>query len=218
MKLELKNVSYSYKKGNELFSEINQLFLPGKMYAIIGKSGIGKTTLLLLLGGMLKPTSGEVYFDEKSIEKIGMTKYRNLYVGYVYQQYNLLEYYSVYQNVRESLEICRKRIERSEKKIVQILKDLDIKEELWEKNVRRLSGGEQQRVAIARALVKEPDILLADEPTGNLDDDTADQIQKVLHDVAQKYQKCVILVTHSKAISERADIVLELSGKGLNKI
>lgn len=218
MKLELNQVSFAYRKSEELFCHVNQVFLSGRVYAIIGKSGVGKTTLLSLLGGLAKPTEGKIYFNEKSLDALGLTKYRNYYVGYVYQQYNLLEYYSVYQNIEEALDICKKEVDKSGERIEGLLESLEISKELWNKNVKMLSGGEQQRVAIARALVKDPDIILADEPTGNLDDDTSSQIQKVLDKVAHEYQKCVILVTHSKTLAEKADIILRLKGKDLEEI
>lgn len=218
MKLELNQVSFAYKKSEELFSHVNQIFLSGKVYAIIGKSGVGKTTLLSLLGGLIKPTEGKIYFNDKSLDDLGLTKYRNYYVGYVYQQYNLLEYYSVYQNIEEALDICKKEVDKSGERIEKLLQSLEIRKELWNKNVKMLSGGEQQRVAIARALVKDPDIILADEPTGNLDDDTSNQIQKILDEIAHKHQKCVILVTHSKVLAEKADIILRLKEQDLKEI
>lgn len=210
MKIQMQHIYYHYKRGKDILQDITQEFESGKVYAIVGKSGAGKTTLLSLLGGMYNPTKGEILLDDKSLDEIGLCKYRNLNVGYVYQNYNLLEYYSSYQNIKEAADICYKKINDLDKQITGLLEKLQIRRELWNQLVGKLSGGEKQRVAIARALIKKPDILLADEPTGNLDDDTAREIQKILFDSAHKDGKCVIVVTHSKMIGENADVLLEL--------
>ena len=207
--LEIKNVTYNYSNSNELvLSKVNQKFEIGKFYAIIGKSGAGKSTLLSLLAGLDKPQKGQILFKGNDIEKDGYTNHRKNNISLVFQNYNLIDYLTPLENVR----LVNKNASET------ILFELGLDKSQINRNVMKLSGGQQQRVAIARALVSEAPIILADEPTGNLDVDTAGEIIEILKKLAKKRNKCVIVVTHSKEVANSADIILELRDKKLKKI
>lgn len=207
--LEMKNVTYSYASSREkVLSSVNQKFELGKFYAIIGKSGAGKSTLLSLLAGLDKPQAGEILFKNENIEEKGYSHHRKNNISLVFQNYNLIDYLSPLENIRLV----------NHKASENILLALGLDEKQIKRNVMKLSGGQQQRVAIARALVSEASIILADEPTGNLDSDTAGEIITILKKLAKERNKCVIVVTHSKEVADAADIVLELNGKKLKKV
>ncbi len=207
--LEIKNVTYNYSNSSELvLSKVNQKFEIGKFYAIIGKSGAGKSTLLSLLAGLDKPGKGQILFKGNDIEKDGYSNHRKNNISLVFQNYNLIDYLTPLENVR----LVNKNASES------ILFELGLDKSQINRNVMKLSGGQQQRVAIARALVSEAPIILADEPTGNLDVDTAGEIIEILKKLAKERNKCVIVVTHSKEVANSADIILELRDKKLKKI
>ncbi len=207
--LEIKNVTYNYLNSNEkVLSSVNQKFEIGKFYAIIGKSGAGKSTLLSLLAGLDKPQKGQILFKGNDIEKDGYSNHRKNNISLVFQNYNLIDYLTPIENVR----LVNKNASET------ILFELGLDKSQINRNVMRLSGGQQQRVAIARALVSEAPIILADEPTGNLDVDTASEIIEILKKLAKERNKCVIVVTHSKEVANSADIVLELRDRKLKKI
>ncbi len=204
--LEIKNLSYSYANSKEkILTSVNQVFEEGKFYAIIGKSGTGKSTLLSLLAGLDKPKSGQILFKNINIEKNGYTNHRKNNISLVFQNYNLIDYLTPLENIRL---VNKKAGEK-------ILLDLGLDKSQTRRNVMKLSGGQQQRVAIARALVSHAPIILADEPTGNLDDSTAKEIIDILIKLAKERNKCVIVVTHSKEVATMADMTLELSNKKL---
>ena len=207
--LEIKNVTYSYANSKEkVLSLINQSFELGKFYAIIGKSGTGKSTLLSLMAGLDKPNSGEILFNNENIEKTGYSNHRKNNISLVFQNYNLIDYLSTLENIRLV----------NNKASEDILLELGLDKSQTRRNVMKLSGGQQQRVAIARALVSEAPVILADEPTGNLDEATAGEIIDVLKKLAKERNKCVIVVTHSKEVASAADIILELSNKKLKEV
>ena len=207
--LEIKNVTYNYSNSNEkVLSSVNQKFEIGKFYAIIGKSGAGKSTLLSLLAGLDKPQKGQILFKGNDIEKDGYSNHRKNNISLVFQNYNLIDYLTSLENVR----LVNKNASET------ILFELGLDKSQINRNVMRLSGGQQQRVAIARALVSEAPIILADEPTGNLDVDTASEIIEILKKLAKERNKCVIVVTHSKEVANSADIILELRERKLKKI
>ena len=206
--LEIKNVTYNYSNSSELvLSKVNQKFEIGKFYAIIGKSGAGKSTLLSLLAGLDKPQKGQILFKGNDIEKDGYSNHRKNNISLVFQNYNLIDYLTPLENVR----LVNKNASET------ILFELGLDKSQINRNVMKLSGGQQQRVAIARALVSDSPIILADEPTGNLDADTAGEIIEILKKLAKERNKCVIVVTHSKEVANSADIILKLTDRKLKK-
>ena len=198
--LKLQNISYSYEKGKSILSNINAELEAGKLYAILGPSGSGKTTLLSLLGGLDAPTKGEVLFDGENIAAKGLEYHRRNHISLIFQSYNLIDYMTPIENVRLT----------AKQDAVPILERLGLKKDEISRNVLKLSGGQQQRVAIARALASDIPIILADEPTGNLDEDTAMEITAVLKESAHTFGKCVVVVTHSGEVAKQADVVLEI--------
>jgi ABC transporter ATP-binding protein vexp2 len=206
--LKLENVGYHYSDSKEkVFTELNAEFSTGKFYAIIGRSGAGKSTLLSLLAGLDMPTNGRISFEGEDIKTNGYNYHRKKHITLVFQNYNLIDYLSPLENVR--------LVNGSAQK--EILTSLGLDEQQIGRNVMKLSGGQQQRVAIARALASEAPILLADEPTGNLDEHTTAEIIEILKRSAHENKKCVIVVTHSKEVANAADQVLELKNKKLTK-
>lgn len=207
--LEIKNVTYGYKDAEtKVLSSVNYSFEIGKFYAIIGKSGTGKSTLLSLLAGLDNPEEGEILFKDENIEKTGYTNHRKNNISLVFQNYNLIDYLTPLENIRLV----------NNKASGDILNELGLDNQQIRRNVMKLSGGQQQRVAIGRALVSEAPIILADEPTGNLDEHTAGEIIAILKKLAKERNKCVIVVTHSKEVARAADTVLELNNKKLKKV
>ena len=204
--LEIKNLTYSYKDSKEkVLVNVNESFKEGKFYAIIGKSGSGKSTLLSLLAGLDEPDSGKILFNGENIQETGYTNHRKNNISLVFQNYNLIDYLSPLENIRLVNSQARQ----------DILLELGLSEHQVKRNVMKLSGGQQQRVAIARALVSSAPVILADEPTGNLDENTASEIIEILKKLAKERNKCVIVVTHSKEVARAADIVFELKNKKL---
>ena len=195
--LELQNLTYSYDKKRKVLRGIDAQMEAGKMYAILGPSGCGKTTLLSLLGGLDSPTSGSILFEGKDIAQGGLAGHRKKNVSFIFQSYNLIDYMTPQENVRLT----------SKKPALPFLERLGLTREESKRNVLKLSGGQQQRVAIARALASEAP---ADEPTGNLDEDTAQDITEILKESAHQMKKCVIVVTHSGELAKQADVVFRL--------
>jgi putative ABC transport system ATP-binding protein len=211
--LELKDIDYYYESGEQKISileDADYSFEKGKLYTIVGPSGSGKTTTLTLAGALESPKSGEVLFDGKDIKEIGYTTYRNSKIGIVFQAYNLLNYLTPLQNVMAAMEITKNPIENKKQRAEELLERMGLTKNQMKRNINKLSGGEQQRVAIARAISTNADIILADEPTGNLDGNTAKEIVEIFKELAHKDGKCVIAVTHSEAFAEEADVVVKL--------
>ena len=198
--LELKNVSYAYEKGKAVLQNVSGSLETGKMYAILGPSGSGKTTLLSLLGGLDVPTQGSVLFDGEDITAKGLEHHRRNHISLIFQSYNLIDYMTPVENVRLTAKLDA----------APILERLGLEQDEITRNVLKLSGGQQQRVAIARALASDAPVILADEPTGNLDADTAEEITAVLKESAHAFGKCVVVVTHSGEVAKQADVVLEI--------
>lgn len=198
--LELQEVAYSYDKKKKVLKGIDVQMETGKMYAILGPSGCGKTTLLSLLGGLDSPTSGKILFNGTDIEQTGLGRHRKKHVSFIFQSYNLIDYMTPQENVRLT----------AKKPALPFLERLGLTKEESKRNVLKLSGGQQQRVAIARALASEAPVILADEPTGNLDEDTAQDITEILKESAHKMNKCVVVVTHSNELAKQADVVFRL--------
>ena len=216
--LSLQNISFSYDK-TPVLRDISYEFEKGKMYCIIGKSGAGKTTLLSLLSGLAKPTSGDIIYDGKSISKIDKYTFRSRYIGVVFQSFNLITKYTALENVILSMDVSGCKIKDKKKKAIELLDSVGLDGDEANRRVLKLSGGQQQRVAIARALSYNPDIILADEPTGNLDRDTQKEIMKIFRELADQ-GKCVILVSHSPDVAEMCDEryeLIKISGRNKKK-
>jgi len=197
---KIKDVSYSYEKNRNVLTSVNAVFETGKIYAILGQSGSGKTTLLSLLGGLDAPQKGEIFFDGKNIAERGLEYHRRNHVSLIFQNYNLIDYMTPVENVKLT----------AKQDVMPMLEKLGLTEEEAKRNVLKLSGGQQQLVAIARTLASDAPVILADEPTGNLDEDTAFEITGVLKDCAHRMNKCVIVVTHSNELAEQADTIFRL--------
>lgn len=211
--LKIENVSYRYfdaPKDEYVLKDINYSFEVGKVYAIRGKSGSGKTTLLSLISGLETSYEGTITYDDKNLKNIDLDKYRNTYIGIVFQSYNLLPHLTALENILLSMEISGVKEIDKKKKALELMKDVGLDESFANRRILKLSGGEQQRIAIARSLSYNPDIIIADEPTGNLDKDTEDEILKIFKNLAHKENKCIIIVTHSKNVSDNVDVVYDL--------
>lgn len=211
--LELKQVYYSYKNKHHQVDAINNISLSfdeGKMYAIVGPSGSGKTTLLSLIAGLDQPTSGAIYYQGQNIEQIDKDYYRRKCISFIYQSFNLLPFLTALENVLYPMKLNNMDMKEAKEKVIQYLKTLGIKESLHNRFPSTLSGGEQQRVAIARALAANSKVLLADEPTGNLDSDNSENIVNILRKLSHENNYCVIVVTHDLEVAEKADEVIKL--------
>lgn len=203
--LALNKVNYSYTNGKKILNNISMEFEKGKFYTILGVSGSGKTTLLSLLAGLDKPQSGKILYNNQDIREKGYENHRKNNVSLIFQNYNLIDYMTPLEN----LKIVNPKADKT------ILNELGLKDDEIKRNVLKLSGGQQQRVAIARTLVANSPVILADEPTGNLDSDTEEEIIEILKTSAHKHGKCVIVVTHSKDLASKSDVILELKDKKL---
>ena len=206
--LEVKEILYAYKNGKPVLLNVNAIFERGQMYAILGVSGSGKTTLLSLIGGLDVPQKGKILFEEENILQRGLEYHRRNRVSLIFQSYNLVDYMTPIENV----ELTAKQ------DVLPLLERLGLTTEEAKRNVMKLSGGQQQRVAIARALASDTPVILADEPTGNLDEDTAGDITKILKESAHELNKCVIVVTHSNELASQADVILKLKRGSLHTV
>ena len=204
--LTLSNVTYKYDgtKKNVL-KGVSAVFEAGKVYAIVGKSGSGKSTLLSLIAGLDICTNGNILYGENDLRELDRDEYRAKGIGVVFQAFNLITNSTAVDNIVLSMQISESK-ERDKKSFAyDLLKRVGIDMETAKRKVLKLSGGEQQRVGIARALAHNPNIIIADEPTGNLDNDTENDVLKILTSLAHDEDKCVIIVTHSKKVSSVAD-------------
>ena len=206
--LSLQNISFSYG-STPVLDGLSYEFEKGKMYCIIGKSGAGKTTLLSLLSGLASPTKGSIIYDGKDIAKTDKYTFRSKYIGVVFQSFNLLTKFTALENVMLSMDIAGVKGIDKKKKALELLGGVGLDEDEAMRRVLHLSGGQQQRVAVARALSYDPQIILADEPTGNLDGETQREIMEIFRGLAND-GKCVILVSHSPEVAEMCDERYEL--------
>lgn len=215
--IQVKNLSKIYNEGksNECraLDNVSLEIKDGEFVAIMGKSGSGKSTLMHLIAGVDYPTSGQVEIDGKEINKLSekqLSQFRNKEVGIIMQQFFLIEECSVIENVRMPLDFAREKIKDKDERAVKLICQMGLKDYV-KKKVRELSGGEKQRVAIARALVNDPEILLADEPTGSLDSENSDNIMQLMQRINQKFHKTIIVITHEKDIAKYCDRLIVLS-------
>lgn len=217
--LEVKDVNYWYQsKQDALYEDVNLTFEGGKLYGILGSSGSGKTTFLSLIAGLDVPKKGDIFYEGKSMKKIGLTDYRNQCVSIVFQSYNLLPYMSAVDNIVTALEITKSKRTDRKAYALEMLARVGITEDMAKKNVQHLSGGQQQRVAIVRAMCCDAKLVVADEPTGNLDEANSQEMIKLFAELAHEQGKCVIVITHERDIANACDIVLELKNKIFNQV
>lgn len=212
--LKVENVSYRYsdaEKDDYVLKNLNYTFAKGKVYAIKGKSGSGKTTLLSLISGLEKDYEGSIKFEGKELREIDLDDYRSKDIGIVFQSYNLLPHLTALENIILSMNVSKLKIDKKSEKALELMKSVGLTEKQKDRRVLRLSGGEQQRVAIARSLSYNPKMILADEPTGNLDKETENDILEILKGLAKQENKCVVIVTHSENVCNQADIIYELT-------
>ena len=207
--LSLQNICFSYG-STPVLQDISYDFEKGKMYCIIGKSLAGKTTLLSLLSGLASPSSGSILYNGKDIAKIDKYTFRSKYIGVIFQSFNLITKFTAAENVVLSMDIAGVKSKNKKEKAVELLDSVGLDEDEANRRVLKLSGGQQQRVAIARALSYNPDIILADEPTGNLDGETQEEIMAIFRELADQ-GKCVILVSHSPEVAQMCDERYELT-------
>ena len=211
MQLELQNVGYSYIGKELVLRHVNYRFEGGRIYAITGRSGAGKTTLLSLLSQLTKPTEGKILYNGLDVSEVDQYLYRSQYAGVIFQSFNLLMHLTAVENVMLSMDIAGVKKENNRAYAMELLEKVGLSKEESQRRILKLSGGQQQRVAIARAVSYDPSILLADEPTGNLDEDTQDEIMEIFKGLAYEEQKCIILVTHSPVVASLADEVYALT-------
>lgn len=211
--LKLINVSYRYADAEDddyILRDVSYTFELGKTYAIKGKSGSGKTTLLSLISGLETKYEGNIYYDGKDLKTIDLDTYRNTHIGIVFQSYNLLPHLTAAENIILSMDISKVKVANKKDRAGELMNNVGLDETFANRRVLKLSGGEQQRIAIARSLSYNPKVLLADEPTGNLDKETEDEILNIFKNLAHEENKCVIIVTHSKNVCDNVDVVYEL--------
>lgn len=211
--LSLKDVSYKYEGvKKDVFNNVTIDFEKGKVYGIIGKSGAGKSTLLSLVSGLDTCTMGEVLYKDKNLKEIDRDDYRAKNVGVIFQGYNLLLNATAKENILLSMNISGVKEKNKSEFVYNLLKDVGIDSDKADRKILNLSGGEQQRIGIARAIAHNPDIIIADEPTGNLDSETEEKIMNILVSLAHDHNKCVIIVTHSKKVCTYLDEIWGLKG------
>lgn len=212
-------MSYSYKtkyRTVQALKGVSCSFEQGKVYAIVGKSGSGKTTMLSLLAGLDLPSDGEILYNDTATSKMDKDKYRREDVAVIYQSFNLFPLLTVLENVMYPLELNGVNAKEAKAQAAEKIISVGLKEEMFKQYPIMLSGGEQQRVAIARALAAQSKVILADEPTGNLDTENGANVIKILKDLAHINNCCVIIVTHDLAIADQVDVVMKMKDSELS--
>lgn len=219
--LEVNSICKTYSEGEtavHALKEVNFSVSKGEFVAVVGESGSGKSTLLNMIGALDTPTSGKVFIDGKEIftlEDEELTIFRRRNIGFIFQAFNLIPELNVEQNITFPLLLDYKKPDLAY--LEEILTVLNLQERRHHLP-RQLSGGQQQRVAIARALASGNPVILADEPTGNLDEDMAKEITGIFQEAAKEYDKCVVIVSHSNEVAKQADVVLEMDHGKLNRV
>ena len=198
--MELNNIEYAYENKRKVLKGVSLSVEEGKMYAILGPSGCGKTTLLSLMGGLDSPSNGQILYDGQDIEKMGLSAHRKNNIAFIFQSYNLIDYLTPKENVALTSKLPP----------LPILERVGLTDEESKRNVLKLSGGQQQRVAIARALATKPAIILADEPTGNLDSKTSMDVILLMQSISKQYHQTTIMITHNEEIAQMADRTIRI--------
>ena len=210
--LAINNVSYQYGKTlKSVLKNVSVDFEQGFLYCIVGKSGAGKSTLLSLISGLDLCTDGMILYGDEDLSAMNRDEYRAKNIGVIFQGYNLLTNCSAVENIVLSMNISGNRAKGKKENAYKLLSELGIDRETADRKILHLSGGEQQRVGIARALSHDPDIIIADEPTGNLDGETTKGIMDIFVRLAHEENKCVIIVTHSKEVAAYADKIMRIA-------
>ena len=210
--VEAKGISRTYPGERPVYAlkETDLIFMPGEFTAIIGRSGSGKSTLLRILGTLDRPDTGEIIIEGKTISCLKdaeMARFRRRRIGFVHQDYNLFPEYTAWENVVFPIHLDGAREDRN--KVKELLSRLGILQ-CRDRFPHELSGGEQQRVSLARALVTEPAVILADEPTGNLDAENSERVAELLRFACDEYRQTIIMVTHDAAMANYADRILRI--------
>ncbi|SCW65765.1 putative ABC transport system ATP-binding protein [Paenibacillus tianmuensis] len=216
--LQFENLNYHYKSNGRkitILDNVSFSFEAGHFYTILGPSGSGKTTTLSLASGLDIPRSGSILYKGTDIQKIGLDSYRNQHVSIIFQSYNLITYMTALQNVVTAMEITGVDVKDKKGRALELLEKVGLTEVEAKRKVLQLSGGQQQRVAIARALSCNVDLLIADEPTGNLDQATSLDIIELFKELAHKDNKCIIVVTHSQEVAKQSDTAVYLEKRNL---
>ncbi|MCM0583225.1 ABC transporter ATP-binding protein [Weissella diestrammenae] len=211
MTLTVEKLTHWYSDSSQkLYEDVNLTFDAGKFYAIVGESGSGKTTLLSFIAGLDEPREGRILVDGIDAKKIGLTRYRQRHVATIFQAYNLLNTMTAYQNIETALAITHSKHQKDSKYILAALSRVGINANQARQKVQKLSGGEQQRVAIVRALLVDAPVVVADEPTGNLDHENSQIIVELFKALAHEYHKTVIMITHDEKVAQQADVEMKL--------
>ena len=221
--IEARDVDKSYTTKHEIIHVLSETYLkvfPGEVLGIVGASGVGKSTLLHVLGGLDKPAKGQIIFMGKNIYKQGdsfLEKFRNIHIGFVFQFFNLLPDFTALENVMFPALIQNKKVSIAKERAEYLLCEVGMKDRM-NHAPGELSGGEGQRVALARGLMNQPDLLLADEPTGNLDTYASDQLINLIRRLNKEFNQTFVLVTHSQRVAGQLDRVLELIDGNVNSV
>ncbi len=221
--LSVRNLSYFYQDGDTrryILRDATYDFERGKFYTILGESGSGKTTFLAMIAALDTPKTGEVLFEGVNINRIGFENYRRNKIGMVFQSYNLIPYMTAVENILVAMSITQNKLPKDEKATAyNLLQYVGLDRAKADRTVNKLSGGEQQRVAIARAVATDVELILADEPTGNLDEEKEAEIVEIFKSLAHDFNKCIIVVTHSHDVASKSDSIIRLKkGVFLNNV
>ncbi|HOP11943.1 MAG TPA: ABC transporter ATP-binding protein [Oscillospiraceae bacterium] len=211
--IELKNVSYGYgaNERDNVLCDVSCTFECGKIYAVAGRSGSGKSTLLSMMAGLDLPDAGQVLFEGEPTDRLDRDLYRRQKIAIIYQDFSLFPLLTVLENIMYPLELCGTDAVTAKKTAAELARKVALPDELFDRYPSKISGGEQQRVAIARALTMDRKLILADEPTGNLDSENSAAIIDILSELAHKDGRCIIIVTHDLTVMERADTVYRIA-------
>lgn len=215
--LELNHVGFRYRPDRPVLEDVNCRFETGVFYALVGKSGAGKSTLLSLMAGLDLPTEGEILFEGRSTAGMDLSEYRRRYASVIYQDFALLPLLTVQENIQYPMALCGVPPQEAAQQARELAQRVSLPEELLDRYPSRISGGEQQRVAIARSLTLDRRLLLADEPTGNLDSENSDIVIDLLRRLAHEEDRCVIVVTHDLSVMDQADVTYRVRDHRLER-
>lgn len=221
--ISIQQLSKSYRESgrrHEIFNDLNLQVDRGEFMVLLGRSGSGKSTFLNLISAIDQPDSGEVIINGININKLSehdRTLFRRHHIGFIFQSYNLIPTLTVFENLLLPLELIKRITRQDQDKAMELLEKLDLADR-YAAYPDRLSGGEQQRIAIARALIHDPEVILADEPTGNLDLDTGEQVLELLDTLVKNAEKTMIMATHSREVIGKADRIVSIRNKSLINI